>query len=405
MMTSQAPQQNRLGALGHLPSEGDPALEGYLDAIKRHLLPTIAAEFEQLSTVTLVEWYRPTVSEFLALISTARQPSPEAVAYFKVLDHLVSTLETTFHFSHYPMLVETHKYTTDQWGLVFWRFLHLTSGLIAIGYADHRLPGMLDLATIVRHIDLILPCGRCAQHYREIKNTTAVLDVIKRLAFGDVVEGLHIFHQIISDNVARSIEHINRPRPPPYRLADFAYEYGFIDAHDELHLKSSTYVRAQIEWQPAVHALLTTILAVFLRQPYARMSALVKIRFYHQRPQNNTVRMLDESDHRVVHITDHQLAYCFGRALTLQFQHTGHDAERIQSDESLRRAIGIMYARYPQLVRECIDRTTDGDAAWRAKILAHLEASEALPSSSGRFPVPGYVSDRAAASDANVRAP
>lgn len=229
--------------------------------ILRRLLDDSRTELNAASIDDIVAKFQPVLDEFYALTETLRAAQPE---YNRVFTRLVQTLQ-----EEYPkltvnlMFVRPSNYSTDLWGPVYWRFLHLASILVSYAFERQRIRDMLDLPTLVYNVDLILPCPMCAAHYQAIKQDSRVLLAVKNMSFGSIVTYLQTFHNIVTENVDRTPEYANRPARPVFTSIRFAREYGCLEIQPSDLLKSKTYTRCKIEWFPKLHRLLSTLLALY----------------------------------------------------------------------------------------------------------------------------------------------
>lgn len=229
--------------------------------ILRRVLGESAEELKRASIDDVVAMFQPVLDEFYALTESLRASQPD---YNCVFTRLVQTLQ-----DEYPaltvnlMFVRPSNYSTDLWGPVYWRFLHLASILVSYAFEKQRIRDMLDLPTLVYNIDLILPCPMCAAHYQAIKQDSRVLLAVKNMSFGNIVSSLQTFHNIVTENVDRTPEYANRPKRPTFTSMQFARVYGCLEIPPPDLLKSKTYTRCKIEWLPKRHLLLATLLTLY----------------------------------------------------------------------------------------------------------------------------------------------
>lgn len=349
------------------------------------LLPCIAKEFSVLNIQTIVKMYEPVVSEFLEIANNYRKYSE---AYNKLLHNFINTLCQVYNIQLVPMYVSIGKYTTTEWGNIYWKFLHLSSILVTYAYENKYIKSMLYFPTIVYNIDLILPCPKCIGHYYAVKESDNVRNCIKDMSFGALVRGLIDFHNIITDNVDKTPEYQQRPKRRPFINADFARVYKCIDMPDERLQKTTTYITGNIDMQSETHNLITIILSYYLQQSYSRVSSLIKRHIYNEdvafaqqkiTKQYNIARHFTEDDVRFSNLTKSQLLYCLMRALLLQFQDTSITPEQLKNNNLLSSAILKMYRKYPKVIREMLEfnaRTIPDDK--RQHILSKLKSLETI---------------------------
>lgn len=229
--------------------------------ILRRLFHESETESNAASIDDIVVKFQPALDEFYALTESLRAAQPE---YNRVFARLIQTLQEEYpKLTVNPIFVRPSNYSTDLWGPVYWRFLHLASILVSHAFERQRIRDMLDLPTLVYNIDMILPCPMCAAHYQAIKQDSRVLLTVKNMSFGSIVTYLQAFHNIVTENVDRTPEYANRPKRPIFTAIQFARTYGCLEIQPSGLLKSKSYVRCKIEWLPKLHRLLATLLALY----------------------------------------------------------------------------------------------------------------------------------------------
>lgn len=340
-----------------------------------HVWPALDAEFAAVSIRTVVDVYAPAASYFCAFVSATVPSDPDrqeepASRYGHLLEQFVQTLERAYAFTRPVMLVSVAAHTTEQWGAVYWQFLHLSSVLVEYGHAHALFRGTLHLATLLYNLDLVLPCAVCTGHYLLIKETAPVLDCVREVAFGDCVIGVHRFHSLVTHNIAVT----QRGAPPgsvaPFRIADFAFRYGFISLHDEHRLVTDRYIQPRVDWQPPTHVALSVLLAAYCAQPYQRASNALKTRLYPTAPETvptlrtqqvphpwSAVREFQATDRLFAQLGPHQLAHCLGRMLMLKLDGhaTGMQPAHALSQPTLMRSFAHLARHFPDLLRAVAD--------------------------------------------------
>lgn len=318
--------------------------------ILRRLLDDSKAELKRASIDDIVAQFQPVLDEFYALTESLRAAQPD---YNRVFMRFVQALQ-----DEYPtltinlMFVRPSNYSTDLWGPVYWRFLHLASILVSYAFEHQRIRDMLDLPTLVYNIDLILPCPMCAAHYQAIKQDSRVLLAVKNMSFGSIVTYLQTFHNIVTENVDRTPEYANRPPRPPFTSIRFARVYGCLEIQPSDLLKSKTYTRCRIEWLPKLHRLLATLLALY--RPNAR---------FLECSDELKANYDDNHDDRTALTND------LYSAITLDI-----DEKRAYANlEDFNETVLEFYTSYPDVVRSLANLLPDDDDDRKGKIFRLLE--------------------------------
>lgn len=343
-----------------------------LDKLFDPLLQNVMYEFEHTNINTIRAKFEGFLSEFYELSRRYRESVPD---YNMYVDGLIEFICGAYDIKRQVIFVDVHKYTAPAWGRVYWGFLHYISILLADAFETGKTNHFHNLATIVYHIDLILPCSICQQHYQAIKNEYQVRDVVKSIAFGACMTGVQTFHNVVSANINKTIAPMANTSPSSsapskksmFYVPNFALEYRCIDIPNDAMLKhSAVYIKSQIDWQPKTHALLSTILSVYCNgQPYVRASSLIKHRMYFKKfagnikctmkwPSASTVAT-HEDDYKFMSLSTAQLQYCLCRALLLKFEDSVFTLEQIEKNETLGNAILEFYRNHTDFMLELID--------------------------------------------------
>lgn len=256
-----APMQNRGAA-----RRGREAME--------RLIATAARETRRASVDDLLLEFQGTLDEFHALSAPLRAANP---AYDRMYQRLIGKF-----LESYPTLrlnvvyLNLGKYSVDRWGPVYWRFFHLSAILLLELFANHRVDDVLDYPSLLFNIDTILPCPTCAWHYQQIKRSESVLSAVKEMSFARLVNGARYFHNLVTMHQNELPEFQSRSPRPPFTVLDYAERYGCLeDVPDDL-VKTATYVRGWVDWQPPLHRRLTLFHAMRRSIPYAVASRQLK---------------------------------------------------------------------------------------------------------------------------------
>lgn len=325
------------------------------------LLVKINKEFINLNISVIIERFEPILSEFYELSASYRHNVPK---YNKILTDFIDELCYIYNIRKTVMLVHHNKYTTSAWGNVYWMFMHLSSILVSYAYETGRINDFINFPTIIYNIDLILPCSKCQAHFATIKSEFAIKNAIKSIAFGSAINGLVVFHNLVTSNVDKTVEYVNRPNRPTFFISDFALEYQCIELQNETVQKSPSYLRPVVDWQPTTHALLTTLLATYCPQPYSRASNLIKRAVYSNDPafkstnlniRNTDILAFDQQDLFFNRMTSKQIKYCLMKALLLQLQDTPITDQEIKNNRPFNNAIILMYRKHTDFIRQLVE--------------------------------------------------
>lgn len=344
------------------------------------IVQSILNELEILDIDIIVQQYTLVLSEFYELSESYRLRKPR---YNEIFEKFVKTICEIYDIRREPMVIYPNKYTTREWGNVYWDFLHLSSILLSYAFETGKIDTLLNFSTLVYNVDCILPCPKCEAHYAAIKNKPELKQIIKVMNFGSVMISLQIFHNVITDNIDKTPDYANMPNRDRFLVADFALKYKCIDVQDEIIKRSSTYSKSHIDWQPVAHVLLSIILSAYCSQPsYDRASNLLKIKLYSTIRPNVVkvsskfeIRCIDKSDMIYASLTTKQVKYCLMRALLLQFQDTELDREEIEKNKRLNYAILKIYTDFKdeikQLATACFNRPEE--LAEKNNVLSKLD--------------------------------
>lgn len=310
--------------INDIPSD-DKIDDRLVELFDNQLLPKISKEFANLTIEVICQRYKPILDEFYELSSSYRASKPK---YNNYMEKFISEICSLYKIERTTMLVYPHRYTTTDWGRIYWLFLHYSSILVTYAFENGKIVDYLNFALLVYNIDAILPCGMCIAHYQAIKETQPVRNVIKQISFGSAILGLLAFHNIITDNVNKSQEYKNRPHRHMFSNGNFAQFYECIESDNEQMQKSATYKLSYIDWQPKTHNLLSVVYMSFCPQSYARASNNIKRQIYHKNPHfaninlnidKQGVVMYSVQDQFLHYMSGKQIKWCIARGLLLQF--------------------------------------------------------------------------------------
>lgn len=310
-----------------------------------NLLERARNELADSSIESIAIEFESVMSEFLALSEAQRNLN---IDYDDSLNQMIDVICENYNLRRQFMHIKASNYTTDLWGNVYWRFLHLGSILITDLLWNRKIENTLDLPLIVYNIDYVLPCPMCSAHYATIKPTNAVKAAVKEIAFGNLMSGVQAFHNLVTENVDKTLEYANRPKRPPFTIVDFARVYKCIELPPKDTLKSVTYIRNRVDWQPDTHRILTTFYALASRSSYLSSSEFLK--------------------HEVYPAISNESSSVVNRALELIengiLMNIDADLLSVEANKQIyNRVLQEMYTLYPECVQQLIDNMPDIDTA------------------------------------------
>lgn len=242
-----------------------------------HLSKALSQEQRTPST-QIVKIYEQSSSELLSFLQNVGGPTTD---YKARLERMIGKLNDLTGVKQVVVLTIPSKYTTSDWGALYWTFLHAVSILIEYFMEIGSLLDTLDLPLLVYNIDAILFCGECRHHYTIIKNTEPIKNCIKRIAFGFTIGGLTDFHNIITDNIYKTSRKLQKT-PRAFSIVDMAITWGAIENDLNIETISTTneYLKPHVDWQTNTHIALSILCAVRLEQTYVVSSQYLKRRIY-----------------------------------------------------------------------------------------------------------------------------
>lgn len=248
----------------------------------RGVLRYAKAQLSDYTIYRVVEKFRLVMDEFLAVVESLTAAPTQ---YRAMLNRLVTVLCDRFDIQRQIMYVRASGYATDVWGPLYWRFFHYASILITYMYEKNEINDMLDFPILVYNINHILPCNVCEAHYMGIKNNAAVRSALKEMSFGNLMTGLQMFHNLVTANIDSVPPRSNLPPRPPFTPIDFARTYECLELADTGAVKSLTYIRNTVDWQPPTHRILAILYAVAKKINYYLSSRELKA--YYERLNRN----------------------------------------------------------------------------------------------------------------------
>lgn len=242
----------------------------------RWLFDTAKRQLDACTVDRVVAEFVPVLSEFEAYVESVAMSD----AYRGRLSAFIDFLKSAFELSTTVMLVQTNKYSTDMWGPLYWSFLHYASILLQYALHTGLTDDVKEFPTLVYNVDKMLPCSICIAHYLSVKRQNDVRYLIKMMSFGHVIQGVYLFHNVISENVRRHRYATAENAPPSSTFSpiDFAKRYHCypLTTSAENAYKSSVYSRPGLDWQPSLHLSVSVILVVNYNVSYSRVSNYVK---------------------------------------------------------------------------------------------------------------------------------
>jgi len=177
---------------------------------------------EDLFNEQILTEYKKNLQIFESYVNAL--PSIEPI-YHKKLKHLIASMRNL-----YPILipndlimVNPNVYTVNDWGKLYWRFMHYTAIVLQYSIFNNKLDNLLDFPLIIYNVDEILPCSICAGHYigQTKKSTKVRVTIMNLIVHGFIAEGIYLFHREINN----SIDH-KKINSPKYLLQMYTIEYN-----------------------------------------------------------------------------------------------------------------------------------------------------------------------------------
>lgn len=251
-----------------------------MNEIIDELTSLVRISIEELKIVNInsvVERFKPILDEFNALTENIRA---DHQSYNDIYTNFIDIISSLYNIRVDIMHASVQNYSTYEWGPVYWKFFHLSSILLEYAIYENKINNILDFPTLIYNIDYILPCPMCASHYKAIKLTIPVKASIKDISFGYIMSGLHTFHNIVTKNIDSTHEYKNRPKRSYFSIIDFVKMYNCIEISSSTIYKTTEYQRNKVDWQPKIHRILTTLLALSSKESYIKSSKTIKLILY-----------------------------------------------------------------------------------------------------------------------------
>nr|WOJ45379.1 Ac92-like protein [Apis mellifera nudivirus] len=314
---------------------------------QEQLLNAATKEFEFYNISQIVTAYKPILDEFCAVSEHLRSTQTR---YNEIFEKLIGVLCEEYDIKRDIMYVRLGNYSTNIWGNLYWRFLHLTSILLEHSMYENRINDPLDFPLLVYNIDHILPCSTCTLHYRQIKETAEIKATIKDMSFGMLISGLQAFHNLVTQNVDKTPEYANMPNRVPFTMLDFARTYHCIERLPDEILKSKIYVRPRLDWQPNTHRMLTIFYAIANKHTYSPSSDLLKLNLYHSPSIASTVTTTTTA---AVELSQEKILNSINQAILMNVdEHVATGNAQIYNQ-----TIVEFYHAYPDYVRKLVEIT------------------------------------------------
>lgn len=307
----------------------------------------------------VVEAYVPIVEEFLAF---NERTFARAEPYRDAVYETVNELARVYDFRVGMMFVKPETYTPEDWGPLFWRFVHLTAILVTHAYQTDRIGDMLRFPTIVYNIDVILICSICANHYAAIKNTPEIRNCLKEMSFGYAMTGAQNFHNIVTQNVYRTSPVPVRPKPR-FGQIDHAEVYGCIELPEKRDQASRTrtYARNVVSWQPPKHRRLAILVSLGSRPLRSYVDASLLLERAYADPEDTKTRS--------------EIDACLERATTFRVEEAAVRANARVYETALR----SFHEEHGDATRRLLDRLRErhADDEWFKRSVEAIDAAQA----------------------------
>lgn len=210
----------------------------------------------------ILERYVDSLSKFIACIErfATINETPEKIKYTNILNEFNRIVCNMYNVN--PKLVYIKLDFVNIWGNIFWNYLHYTSILLQNatfnGLSDENL---FNFPLLVYNINEILPCSECLAHYLSIKQTQPVLNCLKTISFGYVVNGIFEFHNLINVNIRKFDPTSDKTF---FGSNKFYRQYNCLLYENLLTntISTETFQVAPIELQTKLHIILSELLRI-----------------------------------------------------------------------------------------------------------------------------------------------
>lgn len=179
----------------------------------------------------LVQKFHAARTKFSAYVAAL----PHAAAYLKVVNGIDEVLGKHFNFPQ-PYDIPSQAFVDPDAmdltvvGNMIWNYVHHAPALLLLALQQGKIKHFYNFPTLVYNVDNILECPRCHADYVELKNNDPeILKIIKKIAFGDVLNGVRLFHNHITRNIRE-----RRGDGPgnPFNILDYMLTYGYWAFYD-----------------------------------------------------------------------------------------------------------------------------------------------------------------------------
>nr|AHW98298.1 AC92-like protein [Nilaparvata lugens endogenous nudivirus] len=238
-------------------------------------------------TTSKLAEYNEILSVFVAFIKNYNatfEVSTQTTAYIHQLKTLIDKLRSVYPQIHISQrFVNVNRFTVQEWGNLYWSFLHHTSILLQNAINSQLMLDVCNFPSLVYNIDHILPCNICKSHYQLIKYSDSIQEIIKILSLGYLVTGVYLFHHKITDNILSHQNRLSSSRQEnQFVSVDFVRLYNVYPKpiRDQQH-KFDTYAKSKLDWMSAIRANLAVLLVYELSEPLLNISEMLhKTSFY-----------------------------------------------------------------------------------------------------------------------------
>ncbi|ABO45340.1 unknown [Gryllus bimaculatus nudivirus] len=259
----------------------------------KFLIQESKKELKDLGSIdTVYKLFQPVFNEFTNYVADAKSQfiiTDVSADYEKAYNNFIDNfLIKKCGFKKTLMVVRVNQYTTSDWGHLYWSFLHYASIILQYNIYTNKVTDTFSFAAFIMGIENILPCMMCRIHYiqnkQKMSNSAYLLNLMKRLCFGIIIQSVFSFHNFISNSIP------GKPKSD-FNVIDFQIKYycSVTDKSDNVDTDSSsqslkhegnTPEKILVDWQGPTHVCVSLLTAVVSKRNYYIVNKEIKEKLY-----------------------------------------------------------------------------------------------------------------------------
>lgn len=279
-----------------------------------------SSELNSININKIVEEFKPILLEFVNYIETIEiEPN-----YKKLLENFIHFMKFVFKIESEKILVLPTRYYKNDWGQLYWKFLHYSSILLQYALSFDIIHNLLDFPIIVFNIELILPCPICIGHFIEFKKTPTCDILKKMLCSGFIIASIFQLHNIITKNIILTQKFQNsKELDNLFDFIDFMKMYKCSPLIQSPEKKFTNTIKEKLDFQNDLHITLTLILSLYFNADYKLVSYRLKKIYNSLYNVSNEMRYISNGDVKLMQTPDSELktilAQIVNRTLEVSF--------------------------------------------------------------------------------------